>query len=164
VFFPTNDGRLAELLSLWPQANWGYHAAPQDADVQAIADAGLMRPGFVLTISSSGDLYELELGPAHVWRKHSRAGSELEDVPLLPGNGVVMKGAHGVDLPADSGWEVRTRSRRARDGFLLNIVRVFWSAHVSCFVFTMVRIFFATSLSSNFRGPPSHMERRCSLQ
>jgi hypothetical protein len=44
VFFPTNDERLAELLGLWPQASWGYRSAPRDADVRAIADAGLMRP------------------------------------------------------------------------------------------------------------------------
>lgn len=98
VFFTTRDGRLAELSNLWPSAVWGYHGAPRDADVAAVADACLMRPNFVLVVSSAGDLYELELRPAHVWRKHSRAGSELEDVPLLPGSGLVMRGAHGVSV------------------------------------------------------------------
>ncbi|KAL6966568.1 hypothetical protein U1Q18_032348 [Sarracenia purpurea var. burkii] len=100
VFFCTKDGSLLELSEIEPP-RWVNHGKPPGANVAAIADAGIVRPEVIFTISSNGDLYEYDKNSKPSWKKHIWREGTAEDTHLIPSIGCPLhglSGAHSVSL------------------------------------------------------------------
>ncbi|PSR90173.1 Large neutral amino acids transporter small subunit like [Actinidia chinensis var. chinensis] len=100
VYFCTMNGSLLELSEIEPP-RWVNHGRPPGANVAAIADAGVVRPEVIFTISSNGDLYEYDRSSKPSWKKHIWREGTAEDTSLLPSTGFSLhglNGAHSVSL------------------------------------------------------------------
>ncbi|XP_057483888.1 uncharacterized protein LOC130770423 isoform X2 [Actinidia eriantha] len=100
VYFCTMNGSLLELSEIEPP-RWVNHGRPLGANVAAIADAGVVRPEVIFTVSSNGDLYEYDRSSKPSWKKHIMRDGTAEDTSLLPSIGFPLhglSGAHSVSL------------------------------------------------------------------
>ncbi|XP_042480538.1 uncharacterized protein LOC122061364 isoform X2 [Macadamia integrifolia] len=95
VYFSTMDGSLLELSEVEPW-RWIYHGRPPGADVAAIADAATIRPDVVFTVSSMGDLYELDRNSKPSWKKHIWSKRFKKEITLTPSAGCIMHGLIGT--------------------------------------------------------------------
>ncbi|XP_043693547.1 uncharacterized protein LOC122644022 [Telopea speciosissima] len=95
VYFSTMDGSLLELSEVEPW-RWIYHGRPPGANVAAIADAATIRPDVVFTISSSGDLYELDRNSKPSWKKHIWSKRFKQEISLTPSMGCIIHGLMGT--------------------------------------------------------------------
>ncbi|KAM0045926.1 putative WD40/YVTN repeat-like-containing domain superfamily [Helianthus debilis subsp. tardiflorus] len=83
IYFCTKNGLLLELSEI-TTPRWMNHGKPPGADVAAIVDAPEIRPQVVFTISSSGDLYELDPSSKPMWKKHIWSQESTHDTTLTP--------------------------------------------------------------------------------
>ncbi|XP_057480828.1 uncharacterized protein LOC130767820 isoform X2 [Actinidia eriantha] len=95
VYFCTMNGSLLELSEIEPP-RWVNHGRPPGANVAAIADAGVVRPEVIFTISSNGDLYEYDRSSKPSWKKHIWREGTAEDTSLLPSTGFSLHGLNGA--------------------------------------------------------------------
>ncbi|XP_043723297.1 uncharacterized protein LOC122670475 isoform X1 [Telopea speciosissima] len=95
IYFSTIDGSLLELSEVEPW-RWIYHGRPPGANVAAIADAATIRPDVVFTVSSIGDLYELDRNSKPSWKKHIWSKGLKQEISLKPSKGCIMHGLIGT--------------------------------------------------------------------
>ncbi|GBG72662.1 hypothetical protein CBR_g12234 [Chara braunii] len=92
LYFAASDGSLLELISISPPLKWAYHRKPSVSDgIAAIVDAGGLRQQSVFVVSMRGDLFEFDSSSKTPWRNHTRVGSPIENFPLAPCPGVLIK-------------------------------------------------------------------------
>ncbi|KAJ4978221.1 hypothetical protein NE237_009001 [Protea cynaroides] len=95
VYFSTMDGSLLELSEVEPW-RWIYHGRPPGANVASIADAATIRPDVVFTVSSIGDLYELDRNSKPSWKKHIWSKGLNQEISLKPSTGCIIHGLIGT--------------------------------------------------------------------
>ncbi|KAJ4970817.1 hypothetical protein NE237_003916 [Protea cynaroides] len=95
VYFSTMDGSLLELSEIEPR-RWIYHGRPPGANVAAIVDAATIRPDVIFTVSSMGDLYELDRNSKPSWKKHIWGKGFKQEISLIPSTGCIIQGLIGT--------------------------------------------------------------------
>lgn len=100
IYFCTKNGSLLELTEVEPP-RWENHGRPPGGNVAAIADAATIRPEVILTISSTGDLYEYDKSSRPSWKKHIWTEGSRKDASLMASRGCSIYGvggAHSISL------------------------------------------------------------------
>ncbi|KAK6144061.1 hypothetical protein DH2020_020881 [Rehmannia glutinosa] len=81
MYFSTKNGLLLELLGNDPPS-WTNHGRPPGANVSAITDASMIKPGLLFIVSVAGDLYEYDQTSKPTWKKHIHREGSTKDTSL----------------------------------------------------------------------------------